>query len=348
MTGERRLQAGLLAALLAASLLTGCGSSTGSQSTASSKGTEAASTQEKLLTSPAPSQETKTLAPGEGERGARVEFVTREHKMERITFSGGYLRTLPEEKPDTIMRAAPAGSLGMIFGKREINGLEWAKVATRDGVTAWYAAPAREGALKEDKRPPLQIAENVYRSTYPQVTGEVPPRVQDRINQELGNYYSVYRHVIGPVGGELQCKVTYNRRGLLSLVFTGKPIRYRTYPVSEVNNLASWSQLKKYVYVSPLIGGSDPNSLTAERTDLQYGMVFDLNTGSRLTYEYFLGKNREAAVKERLAELGSDARLDPDNFYVDDQGKLIALASVQQPEPGRVPLDLSDLVVRDY
>lgn len=88
MTGERRLQAGLLAALLAASLLTGCGSSTGSQSTASSKGTEAASTQEKLLTSPAPSQETKTLAPGEGERGARVEFVTREHKMERITFSG--------------------------------------------------------------------------------------------------------------------------------------------------------------------------------------------------------------------------------------------------------------------
>ena len=46
MTGERRLQAGLLAALLAASLLTGCGSSTGSQSTASSKGTEAASTQE--------------------------------------------------------------------------------------------------------------------------------------------------------------------------------------------------------------------------------------------------------------------------------------------------------------
>ena len=63
--------------------------------------------------------------------------VNREHKMERVIFSGGYLRSLPEEKPETILRPAPEGAQGMIFGKREINGLEWAKVATRDGVTGW-------------------------------------------------------------------------------------------------------------------------------------------------------------------------------------------------------------------
>ena len=54
--------------------------------------------------------ETKALAPGEGVQGARVEFVTREHKMERVLFSGGYLRSLPEEKPETILRPAPAGA----------------------------------------------------------------------------------------------------------------------------------------------------------------------------------------------------------------------------------------------
>ena len=102
---------------------------------------------------PAAPQETKAIAPGEGEQGARVEFVTREHKMERVLFSGGYLRSLPEEKPETILRPAPAGALGMIFGKREINGLEWAKVATRDGVTGWYTVPATQGSRGETGSP---------------------------------------------------------------------------------------------------------------------------------------------------------------------------------------------------
>jgi len=304
--------------------------------------------QEIPFKNPQPSQETKVVAPGEGQMGARVEFVTREHGMERITFSGGYLRSLPEEKPETIMRPAPAGSQGMMFGKREINGLEWAKVATRDGVTAWYAVPAREGAAKGEKRAPLQVADSVYRSTYPQITGGVEPRVQDRINQELGNYFSVYRHVTGPVGGELQCRASYNRNKILSLVFSGKPIRFRSYPVSEVNNLPSWTQLKKYACVSPLLGGADPNLLIAEKTDLQYAMVFDLATGSRLSLEYFIGHSHEKELQELLEQFGEDARLQRDNFYVDEKGKIIALVSVAEPDSGRVPLDLSGLRARDY
>lgn len=107
--------------------------------------------------------ETKALAPGEGVQGARVEFVTREHKMERVLFSGGYLRSLPEEKPETILRPAPAGAQGMIFGKREINGLEWAKVATRDGVTGWYTVPAKKepapGTNGSPSRSPMKATE---------------------------------------------------------------------------------------------------------------------------------------------------------------------------------------------
>lgn len=291
------------------------------------------------------SRETKTLAPGEGEGGARVEFVTRSHGMDRIVFSGGYLHSLPEETPNNIVRPAPSGAQGMIFGKREMGGLEWAKVATRDGVTAWYAVPAKAGASKEEKRAPLQIANAVYKSTYPQITGGVPPEIQDRINQELGGYYSVYRHVTGPVGGELSCQITYNRKGILSLVFAAKPVLYRNYPVSEVNNLPSWTQLKKYACISPLLGGADPTLLTAEKTDMQYAMTFDLNTGRRLHWDFFLGEDAGEEVSRRVADLSGSARLQDDNFYVNDKGELIALADL---ETGRVPLDLSDLVRRDY
>lgn len=290
--------------------------------------------------------ETKALAPGEGVQGARVEFVTREHKMERVLFSGGYLRSLPEEKPETILRPAPAGAQGMIFGKREINGLEWAKVGTRDGVTGWYTVPAKKGASPRDKREPLQITNEGYRTIFPQVTGGVTSQVQDRINQELGNYLSVYRHITGPVESGLQCRVTYNRRQILSLVFQGDPILYRSYPVTEVNSLASWTRLKNYAYVSPLQGGADPSLLTARITDLHYGLVFDLVTGSRLPLEYFLGQNRQEAIRERLADLGEGARFQKDNFYIDTQGHLVALASV--PGKGRVEMDLSDLVIREF
>ena len=291
---------------------------------------------------PAAPQETKAIAPGEGEQGARVEFVTREHKMERVLFSGGYLRSLPEEKPETILRPAPAGALGMIFGKREIN------VATRDGVTGWYTVPARPGAPRGEKREALKITHDGYQNTYPQVTGGVTPQVQDRINQELGNYISVYRHITGPVESELQCRVTYNRNHLLSLVFQGKPVLYRNYPVTEVNNLASWTRLKNYAWVSPLMGGADSSLLLARKTDFQYAMVFDLNTGNRLTLDHFLGSSQQEAIQEKLGSLEAWARLQKDNFYIEPQGKLVALASVSQGEGGRVPLDLSDLVIREF
>lgn len=304
---------------------------------------------QKAATQESRGQETKALAPGEGAQGARVEFVTRQHAMERIRFSGGYLRNLPEEKPETILRRAPEGAVGMIFGKREINGLEWAKVATRDGITGWYAVPAKPGASPKAKREALKISKDEYETTYPQVTGEITPLAQDRINQELGNYIGVFRYMTGPVGGPLQCQVTYNRNNLLSIVFTAPPIQYRMFPVSEVNNLASWARLKKYAYVSPLLGGADPTLLRAEKIDLQYALVFDLTTGNRLTLNHFLGSNQEETVQARVEALGPGARLQPDNFYINGEGQLIALADLQQPAPGgRTPLDLSDLVIKEF
>ena len=335
MTGGRIRHFLLVLTVLAflGCLAGGCSRSQTAESNQTAGETEAAS-------------ETKALAPGEGEQGARVEFVNREHKMERVIFSGGYLRSLPEEKPETILRPAPEGAQGMIFGKREINGLEWAKVATRDGVTGWDAVPAKEGAGPRDKRNPLKITNDGYETTFPQVTGGVAPQVQDRINQELGNYLSVYRHITGPVESELQCQVTYNRRQILSLVFQGTPILYRSYPVSEVNSLASWTRLKNYAYVSSLQGGADPTLLVARITDLHYALVFDLATGSRLTLDYFLGANRQEELQERLAGLGEGARLQKDDFYITTQGRLVALASV--PGKGRVDLDLSDLVIREF
>lgn len=304
---------------------------------------------QKAATQETRGQETKSLAPGEGAQGARVEFVTRQHSMERVQFVGGYLRNLPEEKAETILRRAPDGALGMIFGKREINGLEWAKVATRDGITGWYTVPAQKGASPKAKRDALKISKDEYETTYPQVTGEISPQAQDRINQELGNYIGVFRYVTGPVGGPLQCQVTYNRNNLLSIVFTAPPILYRMIPVAEVNNLASWARLKKYAYVSPLIGGADPNLLRAEKIELQYALVFDLTTGNRLTLSHFLGSGQQDTLQARLDALGPGARLQPDNFYINGEGQLIALASVQEPAPGgRTPLDLSDLVIKEF
>ena len=115
-----------------------------------------------------------------------------------------------------------------------------------------------------------------------------------------------------------------------------------------MNNLPSWTQLKKYACVSPLLGGADPNLLIAEKTDLQYAMVFDLATGSRLSLEYFIGHSHEKELQELLEQFGEDARLQRDNFYVDEKGKIIALVSVAEPDSGRVPLDLSGLRARDY
>ena len=47
---------------------------------------------QKAMTQESRGQETKAIAPGEGAQGARVEFVTRQHSMERIQFTGGICR----------------------------------------------------------------------------------------------------------------------------------------------------------------------------------------------------------------------------------------------------------------
>ena len=140
-------------------------------------------------------RETKTTTTGENDHGARIEFVTREHKMERVLFSGGYLRSLPEESPTAIVREVPQGSEGMIYGKRVLGKKEWAKVTTRDGVTGWYTIP--ETALKAGQQATLEEISKVHRSTYPQIIGGVASDVALAINREIGRYLDVYRFVTG-------------------------------------------------------------------------------------------------------------------------------------------------------
>ena len=340
---KRLIFIGLAFCLIAA--FSGCSSTTrATESPQKEAGTE-------LVPSVSSRRETTTLSSGEQQQGARIEFVTREHKMERVIVSGGYLYRLPEISPETLVREVPAGSQGMIYGKREINGRQWAKVTTRDGLTGWYTVPdsaekaadgSGEGAAG------LEETDKVYRSTYPQVAGGVPPEVQNRINAALNEYLEAYRFVTGPVGSNLTCRVTYNRKNLLSLVFSGPPIYFRSYPVSVINDSAAWDRLRRYMFLSPLWGGSDPDLMTAAVTDIQYGMVFDLRTGQRLSTADFIGSGQDGTVRQMLATLGDTAELDPENFYVDEKGQLFLLASRQEPEPGRVPLDLSALVDRNY
>lgn len=75
---------------------------------------------------------------------------------------------------------------------------------------------------------------------------------------EIGRYLDVYRFVTGPVGSDLSCHVTYNRRNILSFYFSGPPIRYRAYSVKSINDGPSWKEVERYAFVSPLWGGADP------------------------------------------------------------------------------------------
>ena len=262
-------------------------------------------------------RETKTTTTGENDHGARIEFVTREHKMERVLFSGGYLRSLPEESPTAIVREVPQGSEGMIYGKRVLGKKEWAKVTTCDGVTGWYTIP--ETALKAGQQATLEEISKVHRSTYPQIIGGVASDVALAINREIGRYLDVYRFVTGPVGSDLSCHVTYNRRNILSFYFSG-----------------------------PLWGGADPRIMTSAVTDIQYAMTFDLASGRRLTLSDFIGKENLAKARALVEAFGGEAAFEEDNFYVDDKGQLFLFAERTQPQPGREALNLSRLVVRDY
>ena len=59
-----------------------------------------------------------------------------------------------------------------------------------------------------------------------------------------------------------------------------------------------------------------------------------------------VGGGKAEELQERAAALDPWARIQNDNFYIEPQGKLMAMASV--PRKGRVELDLSDLVIRDF
>ena len=152
----------------------------------------------------------------------------------------------------------------------------------------------------------------------------------------------------GPVGSDLSCHVTYNRRNILSFYFSGPPIRYRAYSVKSINDGPSWKEVERYAFVSPLWGGADPRIMTSAVTDIQYAMTFDLASGRRLTLSDFIGKENLAKARALVEAFGGEAAFEEDNFYVDDKGQLFLFAERTQPQPGREALNLSRLVVRDY
>jgi len=71
---------------------------------------------------------------------AKIDFINTDHVMERVTFNGGFLRSEPEINSSNTIYPLLKGTQGMLYGKRKINGKEWAKVTTREGYTGWYTA----------------------------------------------------------------------------------------------------------------------------------------------------------------------------------------------------------------
>ena len=275
-----------------------------------------------------------------------INYVTDSQRMKRVTFSGGYLRSSPEILKDNIVASALKGSKGIIYGDRQINTLEWAKVTTREGTTGWYSV---EPKLIDGKKVilPLDIMEKTYSTTYPQIYG-VAENVADKINGEIQNYLSVFKYVVGPVGNNLHCRVTYNKNNILSILFESPFVSYRIYPKEDVNNIEFWDNVKKYCYVSPLIADAQPNFLYAERSDLQYGLVFDLKTGKRLSYQDFMLHKQEEEVADLLSKFGNDASIQSENFYITEDKEIKVFVSHNGKNPGRVALDLTSLGIKKF
>ena len=275
-----------------------------------------------------------------------INYVTDSQRMKRVTFSGGYLRSSPEMLKDNIVAAALNGSKGIIYGDRQINTVEWAKVTTREGTTGWYSV---EPKLVDGKKVvlPFDIMEKTYSTTYPQITG-VADNVADKINGEIKNYLSVFKYVVGPVGNNLHCRVTYNKNNILSILFESPFVSYRIYPKEDVNNIEFWDNVKKYCYVSPLIADAQPNVLYAERSDLQYGLVFDLKTGKRLSYQDFMLHKQEEEVADLLSKFGNDASIQSENFYITEDKEIKVFVSHNGKNPGRATLDLTSLGIKKF
>lgn len=278
------------------------------------------------------------------EKKAKIEFINTDHVMERVTFNGGFLRNEPEITPSNIIYPLLKGSQGIIYGKRKINGKEWAKVTTREGLTGWYT-PSDQKNKDEDIY--LKTDNKNYQLSYPQISG-IKENAAAKINGEIKNYLDAFRFVTGPVGGYLQCRVTYNKNNILSILFTTPKIYYRTYDTQTVQNENQWNEICKYCRISPLSPVIADRGLTAQVNDLQYAMTFDLDTGNRLTLDYFLAGTDPEKIEEVLSAAGNRLHLEKDDFYVEDKKELTALVEQQGPQWDRKRVKLSSLVTRDF
>jgi len=275
---------------------------------------------------------------------AKIDFINTDHVMERVTFNGGFLRSEPEINPSNTIYPLLKGTQGMLYGKRKINGKEWAKVTTREGYTGWYTASDVKDKNADQS---LHTDNKNYQISYPQISG-IKEEAAKNINAEIKKYLDIFSYVTGPVGGYLQCRVTYNKNSILSILFTTPKIYYRTYDTKTVQDKDKWTDICKYCRISPLNSVIAETGLTAEVNDLQYAMTFDLTTGKRLTTDYFLGNNSQGKVDELLAAEGNRLHLDKDNFYVEEQKQLTVLVEQQGPEWDRKKVKLSSLVTKYF
>ncbi len=275
-----------------------------------------------------------------------INYVTDRQRMKRVTISGGYLRSSPEIVADNIIATAYNGSKAIIYGDRKIDKVEWAKVTTREATTGWYSVEPKliDGKYQEL---PLDIMEKTYITTYPQISG-IKEEAAANINKEIKNYLDVYSYVVGPVGNNLHCLVTYNKNNILSILFESPFVSYRIYLTKDVNNSKFWKNVNKYCFISLLRSNAQPNALYAERSDLQYGLVFDLKTGKRLSCEDFLLPKQEKIIADMVKKFGQGAFIQNDNFYITEDKEIKVFVSRNGENPGRVTLDLTQLGRKDF
>ena len=277
----------------------------------------------------------------------KVDYVTTSTKMERITFSGGFLRSSATPSDDNIVANALKGSKGIIYGKRTINNVEWAKVTTREGVTGWYCLePGEDANEKAKNKEALDVNTKNYIVTYPTISG-IDQEAASKINQEISKYMEVFRYISGPVGNNLRCLVTYNQNNILSILFESPLVQNRIFRASEVNDSASWSNLRNYCFVSYLVSDAIPNVLYAQKVDMQCGMVFDLKTGKRLNYKDLLKSGVNTDLAPMLTQYGEGSYVQNNNFFLTNTGNLDIFVDAQGSDAERKVLEIEKNKVKD-
>lgn len=274
-----------------------------------------------------------------------IQYVTKDNRMERVLFADGFLRSTPEIASGTIVANVYKGSQGMLYGKRFINGMYWAKVTTREGVTGWYSAGDKEGV---EANADLSTLQKNYSMTYPVVSG-ISEDAAKKINGEITAYLKAFKYVAGPVGNTLQCRVTYNANNLLSILFTAGAVRNRSYKITDINNAGFWSTITKYCFIPELHSDVDKGNMLAPITDLQYGMVFSLTTGDRLSYLDFIGQEQKNKVAALLNKSGKVKQNGTECFYVEPGQKLWVFVGEESSSVAGLKLvDISSLVTKKY